>query len=285
VIASVSNGRRFAGLARYLVHTRAGEPTRAAWVSGRNLPADDPMLAAKVMQATAATNARVRDPVYHVALAFDPADPVTRTHVEHAAERVLRDVGLAGHQVLLVAHEDRAHPHVHLMVNRIHPDTGRAWDRAHDFRRLEASLRTVERELGLRVVPGRHAPVPDVVPRGGLPDDARLHRAADQALALASATGPTGGVSTPTRGEQRRAMRTDEVALIARASAVRDVLAASTGWEDLSHHLDAAGLRLQRRGQGLVITDGRTAVKASRIARECAMGRLVERHGDHGSCG
>ena len=272
MIASVSSGRRFAGLARYLAFTRDGEPTRAAWIVGRNLPDDDPLLAAKVMQANAAANARVHDPVYHVALAFDPGDPVTRRDMERAADRVLRDVGLAEYQALLVAHDDRAHPHVHLMVNRVHPETGRAWDRAHDYRRLEVSLRALERELGLRVVPGRHAPVPELAIQVPARDDARLHSPHNDALALASA-------DPRTRGERQREMRTDEVALIARAVALRNVLAVSSNWDDLSQHLNAVGLRLERRGQGLVITDGRVAVKASRVARECAMTRLEARFG------
>ena len=272
MIASVSSGRRFAALARYLAFTRDGEPTRAVWIVGRNLPDDDPLLAAKVMQANAAANARVHDPVYHVALAFDPGDPVTRGDMERAADRVLRDVGLAEYQALVIAHDDRAHPHVHLMVNRVHPETGRAWDRAHDYRRLEVSLRALERELGLRVVPGRHAPVPELGVRVPARDDARLHSSHNEALALASA-------DPRTRGERQRERRTDEVALIARVAALRNVLDASASWDELSQQLNAVGLRLERRGQGLVITDGHTAVKASRVARACAMSRLEARFG------
>lgn len=280
MIAAVSSGRRFAGLARYLTHARGGEPTRAAWLAGRNLPVDDALVAAKVMQATAAANARVRDPVYHVALAFDPGDPVTRGTMERVADRVLRDVGLAGHQVLLVAHADRAHPHVHLMVNRVHPETGRAWDRAHDYRRLEASLRAVERELGLRLVPGRHAPGPSVAVQVPARGDERLHRGPDQRLALASAADRGDGPDDPTRGERRRAMRTDDAPLITGAGALRELVDVSAGWGDLTRGLEAIGLRLERRGQGLVVTDGRTAVKASRVARECAMSRLEARFGE-----
>ena len=272
MIASVSSGRRFAALARYLAFTREGEPTRAAWIVGRNLPDDDPLLAAKVMQASAAANSRVHDPVYHVAIAFDPADPVTRRDMERAAARVLCDVGLAEHQALVVAHDDRAHAHVHLMVNRVHPETGRAWDRAHDYRRLEAALRALERELELRIVPGRHAPIPNLAVRVPAEDDARLHSAHNEALALASA-------DPRTRGERQREMRTDAVALVLRAAALRGVFGESATWDALAEQLDAAGLRMERRGQGLVITDGHTAVKASRVARECAMTRLEARFG------
>lgn len=173
MVASTSHGSRFATLGRYLVHGRRArreldEDTRAlradrrvAWVAVRHLPTRDPEVAAKYMQAAAAVNVRVQKPVYHVALAFAPGDAVTREVMRGVAERLLRDLGLDEHQAVMVAHRDRAHPHLHLMINRVHPRTGRAWDDAWDYRRIETSLRVQERALGLRVVEGRHAPTPE----------------------------------------------------------------------------------------------------------------------------
>jgi hypothetical protein len=65
---------------------------------------------------------------------------------------------LQNHQALIVAHNDRQHPHVHIMLNRVHPERGTAWSNSWDFRRIEASLRAQEADLGLRVVPGKHGP-------------------------------------------------------------------------------------------------------------------------------
>src|SRR5207244_7285782 len=39
------------------------------------------------------------------------------------------------------------------------------------------------------------------------------------------------------------------------------------------------GLRLERKGQGLVITDGKQRVKASRVARDLSLRRLEQRFG------
>jgi len=149
VIATTSSGRRFAALARYLLHGRSGDETeRVAWTAGRNLGLDDPELAAAIMQATANANPQVEVPVYHLTINFDPADAVTPEHMQAVADRVLADLGLTEHQAFMVAHRDRAHPHVHIMVNRVHPDTGIAWDRWKDRPRIERTLRELERELG-----------------------------------------------------------------------------------------------------------------------------------------
>src|SRR5438093_1109283 len=128
---------------------------RVAWIASRNLPSDDPELSARIMRATAAQNVRIKEPVYHVALSFDPGDAVDQAAMERVADRVLEALGLQEHQVLIVAHADREHAHMHLMVNRVHPETGRVWSRWQDYPAIQRVLREEEEALGLRRVPGR----------------------------------------------------------------------------------------------------------------------------------
>lgn len=264
MIASVSNGRKFGGLAEYLATGRTGqEVERVAWSVGRNLSTDDPVLAAKIMQAEAAHAVRVDKPVYHIALAFDPNDPASPEVMRRAAERLLSDVGLAEHQAVIVAHQDRAHPHVHIMVNRVHPETGVAWDRSFDYRRIEESLRAQERELGVRVVPGKHAPIPD--------------RSVE-----------TGGERT--KGEEAQRRRGHEP-LVDLVRAELRAIQASQSWGELHDVLAARGLRMERKGQGLVIIGDEAAasgvptrdvereVKASRVHRDLSLRSLERKFG------
>ncbi len=251
MIATTSSGRRFAALAKYLVHGRSGEETeRVAWTAGRNLGLDDPELAAVLMQATADDNPRVEVPVYHLTINFAPNDPVTPAKMQAVADRVLADLGLAEHQTLLVAHQDRAHPHVHIMVNRVHPATGVAWERWQDRPRIERTLRELERTLGLRQVAGRLYQLEGREP----PEPALL-----------------------TSGERRQAERTGEPAFPDRVRAHLAELRAARSWAELDERLAAHGLHLERKGQGLVITDGTRQVKASRVARDLSLRRLEER--------
>jgi hypothetical protein len=253
VIAETSSGRRFAALAHYLLHGRSGEETeRVAWTAGRNLGTDDPEVAAVLMQNTAARNARVEAPVYHLTISFDLNDPVTPEQMQAVADRLLRDLGLAEHQAVLVAHQDRAHPHVHLMVNRVHPETGVAWDRWQDRPQIERTLRELERELGLREVAGRLYQLDGQE----APERARL-----------------------TNGERRQAERTGDPAFPDRVRAHLPELRAARSWAELEEVLAGHGLRLERKGQGLVITDGEHQVKASRVARDLSLRRLEARFG------
>ena len=141
-IAVSSSGRTFGAIAKYLALGRSGEEAeRVGWSTSRNLPTNDPQLAARFMRATAEQNVRVEKPVYHFAISFDPNDPVDRATLERVADRVLDRLGLGEHEAILVAHRDREHAHVHVLVNRVHPITGKAWDRWQDQPVIQQVLR------------------------------------------------------------------------------------------------------------------------------------------------
>ncbi len=112
------------------------------------------------MRTAAQLSSQCEKPVYHVSISFDSEDSPTRAQMEAACDAVLRDLGLEEHQAFPLAHCDTAHPHVHMMINRVHPETGRAWSTSHDCRRIEWRLRGLEAEWDLRRVPGHHAREP-----------------------------------------------------------------------------------------------------------------------------
>lgn len=151
MIPKASSGKSFSHLANYLA---TSSPARVAWSDTRRLATSDPMTAAAIMEATAAQNVRTTAPVYHLTLSFHPTNAVDRAMMEAAADRMLHDLKLDEHQVLMVAHNDHAHAHVHLMVNRVHPETFRAWDRWKDYHTIESTLRSIEHDYGLHQVDG-----------------------------------------------------------------------------------------------------------------------------------
>jgi len=245
-------GTGFKGLAAYLQHGRAGmEQDRVDWVDSRNLPTRDPQAAARIMAATARDTDSIQAPVYHLSISFDPHDPVNRATMRQVAERTLRDLGLHDHQALIIAHRDRAHPHVHVVVNRVHPETHRVWSNSWDYPRIERSLRAQEAELGLRVVPGRHAPVPEHVRDRGRAPAERLARG--------------------------------DAAFVDRVR--RDAGAHLTGarsWAELERGLAAHGLSVRVEGRGLVVTDGVQKAKGSEIDRAASRANLERRLGSLG---
>ena len=60
----------------------------------------------------------------------------------------LEVLGLEGHEALIVAHEDTRHPHVHVIANRVDPETGKAATLGNSKLRLSRWAEGYEREQG-----------------------------------------------------------------------------------------------------------------------------------------
>ena len=104
--------------------------------------------AAYVMQATAEKNRRCDDPVCHYELCWPPGEMPTREQWTVCALYTLRKLGYQDHQYMVVAHDDRAHFHIHIMVNKVHPETYRALTPFRNWLTLDAAARALEARYG-----------------------------------------------------------------------------------------------------------------------------------------
>lgn len=66
-----------------------------------------------------------KTPVMHYTLSWAPDDRPSKQQMMDAALQSLKALGLGDHQAAIAAHNDTAHPHVHIVVNTVHPTTGR----------------------------------------------------------------------------------------------------------------------------------------------------------------
>lgn len=273
MIAVSSKGQSVATLARYLVAGRSGEERdRVDWTVARNLPTDDPELAGKIMRATAEQSARVEQPVYHLVLSFDPNDPVDRAAMERVADRVLARLRLHEHEAVYVSHRDREHPHMHLLVNRVHPETGRAWEMSFDYRAIQEILREEERALGLREVRGRYERSNQAERERG--EGRGTHRGEPRA-----GDGLAGTLAERRAAEPGGNSRASEADFVGRVRAHVPALRAARSWAELEAVLAHRGLLLERERRVLTIADDQQRVTASRVAPDFAMGRLEARFG------
>lgn len=153
----------FQALARYLVRGKSGnpDPKRVAWLFTQNLPTDDPELAAKYMEATAQLSARTRKAAYHLMIAWHANERPNPEAMQDVAQQTLQLAGLAEHQALIMGHGDKPHPHLHILLNRVHPDTGRAWKTSQDYARFDRIMRELADAHGFAFVPA-HAFNPEI---------------------------------------------------------------------------------------------------------------------------
>ena len=169
-VVHTKQGKSFRGLVAYLLEGEkdAANPERVAWTETRNLATGNPMMAARVMAATALDQDRLKkdagvkntgrksaNHVLHYTLSWTEDQGVSREEMMRAVDgslavlgetagqkggrgekkgRVaLRDHFANEHQVLVVAHEDTDKPHVHVVVNRVHPRHGVMLPTSKDF--------------------------------------------------------------------------------------------------------------------------------------------------------
>lgn len=157
-----NSGHSFKGLAQYLCHDPKAETAhRVAWTHAINCVHDDEWSVVHEMYTTFAnadalkTEAGVRaggrkleKPVKHLSLNWHPTDEPTQEHMIETAQEFLLHMKWDEHQAFLVAQTDKAHPHVHVMLNAVHPETGKKLDDGLERRRAQAWALEYEREQG-----------------------------------------------------------------------------------------------------------------------------------------
>ncbi len=162
-------GKSFKGVVTYLAHDAGHAETtgRVAWTHTINLAHDHLASAVNEMVSTCrdadllkeaadvAVATMVGKPVKHLSLNWHPSEKPEREAMIATAESFLKHMGWHEHQVVLVAHDDRDHAHVHLVINAVHPETGRKLDDGFEFRRAQGWALGYEQACGKILCPER----------------------------------------------------------------------------------------------------------------------------------
>jgi hypothetical protein len=110
--------------------------------------------AAAEMKGVESLNPRCNDAVFHYELAWPPGERPSRTEWVDSALYTLNQLGFKEHQYVLVAHDDKKHFHIHVMVNKVHPETYRAHTPTYSWLTLDGAVRYLEAKYGWSHTPG-----------------------------------------------------------------------------------------------------------------------------------
>ena len=141
---------------------------RVEWTETRNLATSEGERAGRIMAATAeaspelkrlagvaATGRKLEKPVCHYSLSWAKDEKPNRQEMRWAAQESLKALGMERHQALVVSHRD-GQPHVHVIANRVDPESGKAaglnrsklklskW--AEEYERVQGKIRCPQRE-------------------------------------------------------------------------------------------------------------------------------------------
>lgn len=131
-------------------HLLDGEPDFCADLAGEEMELN-------------ATKSRCGKPVYHLIVAWSPKDEVSSDQMLQVAGQLVDQLGLWEHQSVVVQHTNTNNPHIHIVVNRVHPyhgifdvetrETRPVWREWGDHE-IETELGCIEQEFGWIENPG-----------------------------------------------------------------------------------------------------------------------------------
>ena len=122
---------------------------RVGFIHTENLGGiEDDRAAIGLMIDTARQSRRCEKPVYAFSLGWHPEETPSREAMIEAGREALAVLKMQDYQALMISHTDTAHPHLHVIVNRIHPETGVAAVLSYDQPKLQAWALEYERRQG-----------------------------------------------------------------------------------------------------------------------------------------
>lgn len=236
----------------YILDDRGQGGGRVAGWRVTNCRHDDPDSALWEIERVQARNTRVKtDKHVHMVFSFAAGENPSPEVLYEIEDRLMRAVGLEEHQRISAVHTDTDCLHVHVLANRIHPETARAAKMKHSHRALNAERRRIERDFGLEA--------------------AERERGADAGQQAGDIEAMSGQQSLESWARERIAEPVREM--------MRD---GNSGWDDLHALLAGHGLRIKPRGAGLVIeSDAGVRVKPSSVSRDLSKANLEQAFGKY----
>ena len=215
------------------------------------------------MIALARETVRSKMPVNHWVFSWPEGEQPTRAQVDELVDIFLEKMGLKDHQAIYGLHCDTRNYHVHIAVNRVHPETLKVvrTNNGFDIREAHKIKAFIEKKQGWSEL----ANAPFVYTEEGELAERKL---------LDSAVKPT-----PKAQDFERATGEKSAQRIAQERG-HDLIKNAQSWAELHAGLKKVGLRFKKKGSGAIIWVGGQAVKASSVERACSMGKLCKRLGE-----
>ncbi|WP_165076943.1 MULTISPECIES: TraI/MobA(P) family conjugative relaxase [unclassified Desulfovibrio] len=230
---------------------------------GRNFITDTHTAQKLEMIALARETVRSKMPVNHWVFSWPEGEQPTRTQVDKLVDIFLEKMGLKDHQAIYGLHCDTRNYHVHIAVNRVHPETLKVvrTNNGFDIREAHKIKAYIEKKQGWSEL----ANAPYVYTEDGELAERKILGPSVKPTSKAQDFERATGEKSAQRIAQKRAHK-----LIKNAES----------WAELHAALKQAGLRFEKKGSGAIIWVGEQAVKASSIDRAFSMGKLCKRLGE-----
>ena len=217
------------------------------------------------MIALASEAVRSNNPMTHFILSWREGEQPSPEQVEEIVSLFLNELGLNAHQVIFGLHQDTDNIHLHLAINRVHPDTLAVVEinKGFDLEAAHQAIARIEHVQGWqRERHGRYL----VLDNGDL---GREHVEPD----------------TPRQpGQRKQDMENRTGEKSAERIAIEQgapLIEQSDSWAELHLALAARGMRYEKAQRGAVIFVNEVSIKAGSADRQASLPRLQKRLGPY----
>ena len=251
----------FKALINYCLGITGHERNAVIHVGMKNLNSP-PEKAYLEMEGLSYENVRSKNPAFHFILSWRSYESPTNEQVDEAVDIALKELNLEDCQSLWALQKDTENLHVHVVVNRISPETFKAVRPAQGWTKkaLERAARKIEFTQGWEIEQsGRY-----VVDSSGNIHE-KIEMRADSKLSQKARD-----IEAHTGSESIERIAKREIL---------PILESADSWENLHSKLSECGACLERRGKGAVLNFCGTVLKLSIISRKYSFTQLEHRLG------
>jgi hypothetical protein len=213
------------------------------------------------MVALAIEATRSKDPVDHWLLSWKEGEQPTQAQCNEAVEILKRNLGMSSVYLAVFAlHRNTENYHLHVVLNRVHPDTLRVEDKGWCIDKAHKAIAEIihaqgwEAEKNARYVADRNG---EVIRAGSMHEPQPRSKARDHENA-------TGEKSCERIAQEKAA----------------PILLNAKSWAQVHEGLAQVDMRYERKGGGAMLWVGDQPLKASCIGREFSRIRMEERLGE-----
>ena len=238
---------------------------KVLYANGRAFLCDDHAAQREEMVALAAESVRSKNPVNHYVISWREGEQPSPEQVEEAVSIFTEELGLREHQSIYALHKDTDNIHLHIAINRVHPETLKAVkiNNGFDIEAAHKAIARIEHAQGWqREQNGRY----QVLENGEL---GREHYDPDK---------PRQPDQRKRDMENRTGEKSAERVAIENGAAI---IKQAQSWEQLHRELAAQGMRYEKTGSGATVFVGDVGVKASDVDRNASLSKMQKRLGQY----
>ena len=260
---SAGKASRIHGLAGYIIAPhKTNKNEKCIFADGVNFVCDDWKSQTAEMLALSQDSVKSSDTINHYVLSWREFEKPTEEQFRDAVSIFMSELGLDGHQAMFGAHADTNNIHLHLIVNRVHPDTYKVTrvNNGFDIEAAHKAIARIEHAQGWQ---------PETNSRYTVLEDGELGR---EHMADKSTQPDQVKIDMENRTGTKSAVRVG-------IEDAAPIIKSATSWADLHARLDAVGMRYERKGSGALIFVGDVPTKASDCDRNASLSKLQKRFG------